>query len=365
MNDIQANPRIWLVIGDKPGDNAQVEIIAEALGMPFETRRVLPKQQFVLGKPRFRPSLYHLDMARSDRLEPPWPDVILTIGRRPSMAALWIQEQSGGHSRIILLGRPKKWIARFDLVIVPGQYQVPQRPNVLQLNLPLMRPNEAAVAAAAEQWKVRLGQLQRPLTALFVGGQTKPFRFDAGAAAELVEGARRARDDSGGTLYISTSRRTPAEVTAALRRYQDEATRLYCWDPDHPEDNPYLALLGLADRFIVTGDSVSMMVEVARRGKPLAIFPLPYQRDIATRLRLRLAAATQQAARIRGAGRIAASLARSGVAGYSRDLTAIHQFLYRQALGAPLGAPFPPGGRKAEDELERVIDRIRALLAQC
>jgi mitochondrial fission protein ELM1 len=79
-------PHIWLVIGDKLGDNAQVEIIAEALGLPFEVRRVLPKPQFVLGKPGFKPSLYHLDLERSDKLEPPWPDFILTIGRRPSMA---------------------------------------------------------------------------------------------------------------------------------------------------------------------------------------------------------------------------------------------------------------------------------------
>ena len=89
--------RIWLVIGDKPGDNAQVEIIAEALGLPFEIRRVLPKEHYVLGKPPFKVSLYHLDLQRSDKLEPPWPDLILTIGRRPAMAALWIQQQSGGH----------------------------------------------------------------------------------------------------------------------------------------------------------------------------------------------------------------------------------------------------------------------------
>ncbi|MGD2076190.1 MAG: ELM1/GtrOC1 family putative glycosyltransferase [Gammaproteobacteria bacterium] len=363
MNDSKANPRIWLVIGDKLGDNAQIEIIAEALDIPFETRRVLPKPQFVLGKPRFMPSLYHLDLERSDRLEPPWPDFILTIGRRPSMAALWIQQQSGGHSRIILLGRPKKWIERFELVIVPSQYQVPARSNVLQLNLPLMRPNEAAVEAAAEHWRARLGRLQKPLTALFVGGQTKPFRFDADAAARLIDDARRVRQGSGGTLYISTSRRTPAEVTEALRQSRDAATRLYLWDPEHPEDNPYLGLLGLADRFIVTGDSVSMMVEVARRGKPLAIFPLPFQRDLATRIRRRLSAAGSQGRSARGLGRLLTGLARSGVAGYTRDLTAIHRFLYLRRLAVPLGEPFLPGGNKAEDELERVVSRVRAILA--
>ncbi len=356
-------PRIWLVIGDKLGDNAQVEIIAEALGLPVEVRRVLPKAQFVLGKPGFKPSLYHLDLERSDRLEPPWPDFIITIGRRPSMAALWIQEQSGGRSRIILLGRPKKWIDRFALVIVPSQYQVPQRDNVLQLNLPLMRPNEAAIDDAAAQWKQRFDTLQRPITALFVGGQTKPFRFDAEAAAELMETATRMRRESGGTLYISTSRRTPPQVIETLKEKCDGNTILYCWTPDSSERNPYLALLGLADRFIVTGDSVSMMVEVARRGKPLAIFALPYQRDPATRLRRALAAVKRaDAADARGISRLLGSLARSGIAGYSRDLTAIHAFLYQQRLAVPLGTPFLAPGRTPPDELERVVNRLRQVI---
>ena len=55
--------------------------------------------------------------------------------------------------------------------------------------------------------------------------------------------------------------------------------RLYRWDAGG--DNPYHALLGLADRFVVTGDSISMMVEVARLGKPLAIFALPASGSLA------------------------------------------------------------------------------------
>ncbi len=103
-----STPRIWLLLSDKLGDNAQVEIIAEALGMSYEIRRVYPLEQYVLGKPPFRPSLYHLDLERSDPLEAPWPDLIITIGRRPSMAAMWVRQQSGGRTRIVLVGRPKR-----------------------------------------------------------------------------------------------------------------------------------------------------------------------------------------------------------------------------------------------------------------
>ena len=78
-------PRVWLLISDKLGDNAQATALADSLGWSYEVRRVLPKPEWVLGKPPFRPGLEHLDLARSDPLAPPWPDILITIGRRPAI----------------------------------------------------------------------------------------------------------------------------------------------------------------------------------------------------------------------------------------------------------------------------------------
>lgn len=340
-------PRIWLVLGDKPGDNAQVELIAEQLGLPCEIRRVLPRPEYVLGKPRFRITLDHLDPERSDALEPPWPELIITIGRRPSMAALWVREQSGNRCKIVLLGRPKRWQERFDLIIVPSQYRVPPGPQVLQLNLPLMRSREDEIELAAAAWRERLAQLPRPLTALLVGGQTKPFRFGERQALTLLN---QARDAAGqGHLYISTSRRTAPGVVKALEQQLPDNASLFRWSPD-AADNPYLALLGLADRFIVTGDSVSMMIEVARLGRPLAIFALPCHGP---------------------GGRLQHWLARLprsrwfhklGWLRYSRDLTSIHRLLYRHELAAPLQEGFSAGGKVPDDEVQAAVTRIRSML---
>lgn len=339
---------VWLLIGDKSGDNAQIEIIAEALGLPVEVRRVLPRLEFVLGKPRFEASLDHLDPESSDRLEPPWPALILTVGRRAVMAALWVQAQSGGRSKIVLLGRPKRWQERFALIIAPSQYRLPDGPNVQHLELPLMRSNEAAVARAADAWRERFAGLARPVTALLVGGQTKPFRFDADVARELLESARRAAGD--GCLYISTSRRTPPAVVDFLQKNLPRNARLYCWSAASA-DNPYRALLGLADRFIVTGDSISMMIEVARLGKPLAIYALPYRKSVGPKFKQSLMRSG-----------LAGILFKSGLMGYSRDLTAVHKQLYDKQLAAPLGEGFSCGGKKPDDELPCVVARIKRLL---
>lgn len=352
-----APTRVWLVLGDKPGDNAQVQIVADALGIPCELRRVIPRPEWILGKPRVRASIEHLDPAKSDALEPPWPDLILTIGRRPSMAALWIQEQSGGRSRIVIFGPPKRWPDRFALVVAPAQYRFAPMPQLVQIRFPLMRNKSSEIEAARALWAERMDALARPITALLIGGQTKPYRLDAAFARDLVRHGLALSE--GGTLYVTTSRRTLPEAVEAIRAELPPGARFFQWSAD-ATDNPYLALLGLADRFIVTGDSISMMVEVARQGRPLAIAALPY-RNAWSRTLHRIANAGRDATG--GALATAAGwLRQAGLLRGARDLSAMHQVLYDEGLAQPLERGFSPGGRALPDELPVVVARIRELL---
>jgi mitochondrial fission protein ELM1 len=359
-------PRVWLVLGDKIGDNVQVEVIVEALGWPYERKQIHVREPYVIDKPRFGASLQHLDTTRSDRLQPPWPDLVLTIGLRPAMAALWIREQSGGRTKIVLIDKPDGMLEQFDLVVVNAAHRLPRRPNVLWLELPLMRANAAAVAMAVATWQPRLAVLPRPLIALLVGGLTGAFVFDATVARRLLDMAGQITAHAGGTLYITTSRRTPPAVVDALRAGLPAGAHLYCWTAGST-DNPYLGLLGLADRFIVTGDSVSMMVEVARLGKPLAIFPLPY-RPQGVKKRLgsfcarRLLSSAMDGPRSALLQTLGDRLYRWGLLGRPRDLTALHQVLITRGLAVRLGEDFPSPGQRAPDDLPRVVARIRRLL---
>ncbi|MGM0562392.1 MAG: mitochondrial fission ELM1 family protein [Pseudomonadota bacterium] len=341
-----AEPTVWLVLGDKLGDNAQAEALAEALGWPVVRRHLNFRTPYVHGKPEFRPDLYHIDPETSDRLEPPWPDLILTIGRRPSMAALWVKQQSGGRTKVALIGRPKKHFDAFDLVIGTPQYHLPQRPNVINLDLPLMRVDANRLAEQRAQWQDSLEPLPRPLTAVLIGGPTKPFALDAAAIARLVARVEALQQDEAGTLYFTTSRRTPPEVADALQAALPPGARFFRWEPDAPgnpttSNNPYLGLLAHADRFVVTGDSISMMVEVASLGKPLAIFSLPLRRQRLSRLRYSLRRLFQAA---------------------PRDLPKLHASLYRQGLAVPLGRPFRQPARMPRNERERVVRHLELLL---
>jgi hypothetical protein len=357
-----STPRIWLVLGDKLGDNAQIKMIADSLDLPYEIKHLVPKEKYRLGKPRFRVSLEHLDLENSDPLAAPWPDMVITAGRRHSMAALWIKDQSPV-TRLVLLGRPRRWIERFDLVITLPQYQLPDLPQVMRLSLPLMRTDRQAVSVAADNWKSRLDTLPKPVIAVLIGSATRPFRFDAAVTDQLLTECKKLQDRYGGSLYFSTSRRTSAEILATLKAQLPEGAQLYEWRQNSTE-NPYLALLELADYFVITGDSVSMMIEVADRQKPLAIFQLPVflQGRIWQSFTQRLYAKSANGIMNRLFRLVGNLLYKTGIAGFSRDLTRIHAVLVNGGFAVFTGEPFRKPVSKLPDELDRIRARILTLL---
>jgi hypothetical protein len=359
-------PRVWLVLGEKIGDNNQVDVIADALPWPLVRKILRFRPPYDREKPPFAVSIDHVDRERSDSLDPPWPDLILTSGRRPSMAALWVREQARGRCRVALIGKPSGLLERFDLIVMSAQNRLPDRSNVLAIGLPPIRVDRAAIQRAGDAWRARLAPLRRPLIALLVGGPTHPFLFDERITEQLMRQVRKMLDETGGSVYVTTSRRTPVAVTEVLQSHLPRGSQLYRWQPDDP-DNPYLGLLGNADIFIVTGDSISMMMEVAKLGRPLAIFPLPCPpRSLRARLRSLLADLLLPPAGSPGWRRVLQPLGfllyRRGSLSHPRDLSAIHETLIQRGLAVRLGEPLPPASRAADDELAPIVARIHALL---
>jgi hypothetical protein len=195
-----------------------------------------------------------------------------------------------------------------------------------------------------------------------VGGPTSPFVFDGSVLHRLVAEARGVVSQ-GGTPYFTTSRRTPPAFVDALRRELPHGTPLFHWAPDAGE-NPYRALLALADGFVVTGDSISMQVEVIRARKPLAILPLPpggplgrfdYARRALSRWLF-----DPRAAGLRRA--LARALFRIGLASQTRDFPAFHRMLVARGLAVFAGGPLRAPTGAVPDDLERAAARVRALV---
>ena len=139
--------RVWVLLGSGAGDNAQLLRLAEALGWPFEAKRIRYNglnrcPNLLLGASKLT-----VDTRRSDPLAPPWPDLVIGASRRAAPLARWIKKQSGGHSRLVHLLHTQSPLHYFDLVVTTAQYRLPERANVLHNLLPLN-----AARAASNTW---------------------------------------------------------------------------------------------------------------------------------------------------------------------------------------------------------------------
>lgn len=357
-------PRIWVLTSKKLGDNAQALSLADALEWPYEVKRLEFRGLNHFHFRVFGPSLRKVNLERSNLLTPPWPDLVLTIGRRAAPVALWIRQQSQGKTKIVQVGQSRIGFAPFDLVVTNPQYHLPDHPHRVCLTLPLLYPNREAIREASAHWHPRFAHLPHPWTALLIGGSTVPFRFDAQAARDLMGKVHLILQRDGGSLLATTSRRTSPDAVAVVQEAIPEFGFFHRWGPQG-QVNPYLGLLGLADRFIVTGESISMLVEVVRQGKPLAIYPLPeHLHSLRLRTRVLLQSLFLPKLTLGSRQRIGNALVRWGLLEYRRDFSLLHQQLIEQGRAVWLGARFLTVSGPPPDDRPHIVARIKALFPQ-
>jgi mitochondrial fission protein ELM1 len=202
-----------------------------------ERKEVRFAERWAQAKPEVEASLHHLDLSRCDALEPPWPDVVITIGRRPSMVALWVREQSGGRTRIVLLGKPSSRPEDYDLIVASSDFLL-SAARQRDVDRPAVDGDRQARRRGCRRaWRPAFRAVPRPITAILVGGPTVPYVFDTAAADRIVALAERVVREHG-TPCVVTSRRTPAAVAERLAERLPAAARYFPWARDAAE-NPY------------------------------------------------------------------------------------------------------------------------------
>ncbi|BAZ93680.1 nucleoside-diphosphate-sugar epimerase [Thiohalobacter thiocyanaticus] len=354
---------VWVLLGRKAGDNNQVLALAEALGWPYEEKRIQARGWELLPHLLLRVTLAGIDRRASSPLSPPWPDMVISAGRRNEPVARWIRRRTGGRTRLVHIGRPWAPLDCYDLIVTTPQYFLPERDNVLHNTLPLHRVRSDRVAAAARRLQPELAALPHPLTTVLIGGDSGPFVFTPDKGRRLAEGVNRLVAQTGGSVLVTDSRRTSAAAAAAFRNALKVPAATYWWDLDNSDrENPYLAYLGLGERFVVTGESMSMLAEAAAMGRPLYLFdpgdpPGTWwlrarnfrHQPLSHRLAMRLAPLRMR----RDVGRIQQALVDAGRARWleqAPELIAQGEDWYR-AVEADSGA-----------ELERTAQRVRLMM---
>jgi uncharacterized protein len=351
MNIGNREPRIWVLLGERTGDNAQAlaigHAVSEAMGGDVVAKPLACNSHFRIPNLLLGASLRSLRRETRDRLGPPWPDLVVGVGRRSVPVARWIKTQSGGSAKLVQIGRPRAPLDWFDLVVTTPQYRLPEAANVLLLLLPPVSPPALSPGELA-RWRDAFAALPRPWIGVLVGGTRAPYRFDAEAARDLGRQVDALATRLGGSLLVTTSPRTGVAPSRALSEAIDRPAHRNLWSASADAAvNAHQAILALADRFIVTGESVSMLAEACGTGKPVAIHELPRR------------AAYPAWSGERGIGR---SLARTGLASPPRDPQAVVRRLVEGGHAAILGAPEPDRFEPAPDERSRVVAAVRKLL---
>jgi mitochondrial fission protein ELM1 len=261
-------PRVWSLTTGETGSRQQARGLASELSANHEERVVRVSRMAALAPP----GLFSLTLSGVRAVEgaiaPPWPDVVVSCGRRAGLAALAIRRRNPA-TMVLIHIQPPKAPGGFDLVVVLPHDRL-EGPNVLRVDTALHGLRPAALSAAAAAGDPRFADLPRPWTGVLVGGSTSHAPFSAEMAQRLADHLDALRGRSGGSLLITPSRRTPPDVLAALgARYSGDLTA-FLWDGDGA--NPYRSILAGADRLVTTGDSISMISEALATTAEVWIF---------------------------------------------------------------------------------------------
>jgi mitochondrial fission protein ELM1 len=258
----------WWITTGEAGFRTQARGLAQAV-VPGAVEKTIALKAPWSVMPPWPLILKGLD-PKKDVLGPPWPDLVVSCGRKAGKTALAVKAASGGKALAVHVQHPLADLDKFDLVIPMRHDGAPAAAHVVPIDLALHDLTPALLAAAADAWRGRLAGLPRPLTGVLLGGSTKRFPFTIEQARALAARLKPLRAQGG--LAITPSRRTPSDVKAVLAAAFRGDSGVYLWD--EVGDNPYRGILALSDRIVATGDSVSMVSEAVATGHPVAVFDL-------------------------------------------------------------------------------------------
>ena len=247
---------------------------------------------------------------------------------------------------------------------------------MISLPLPLARWRAANDdRAPTGSGRSNIVPVPKPWFTILLGGETKQFAVNENALADAARRAQMAADRHGGSVVVSTSRRTTPSLLAAVEGVLDRP-HIYRWSGAANDENPYETLLRKSAALFVTADSASMILDGAGSGTPTYVIEFPEQLDLRRRWRrglFRYARGAFEGLHKWGLCRLGDRLDRAqewlharGILRYPRDLRKVHAAVYKMDLARP-AVFFDPStlpARKVANDLAEVSG-IRDVAARC
>ena len=253
----------WILTEGIAGTENQCRGVCEALGIEAEIKRVTLRQPWKGLSPYLG---FECAMSVTPALYEPWPDLLITSGRKSIAASRYIKKQSGGKTFTLQIQDPRVSPKQFDLVAVP-KHDPLRGDNVV---VTIASPNRVTGEILDKSQKnfSQFEQIQTPRLAVLIGGNSKAYRM----TKEIMRSLCRDLKSLDAGLMITASRRTGEENLKILQEEMQERPDTYIWDGTG--ENPYFGLLAWADTIMVSADSASMLSEASTTGKPVYIIDM-------------------------------------------------------------------------------------------
>lgn len=259
--------QLWTLTDGHAGNRRQADALAAALNCgPAKDWRLDPRLPWNMLAPRsFAGADHAFGPAFAQALAQP-PPLAIGCGRQAALATRLLHERGG---KVVQILDPRIDPRHWDLVVAP-EHDLLSGDNVITLLGSLNPIDERWLARAREAFAV-FAELPQPRTAVLLGGSSSHARFDRSAFEVLASKLEVVLAREGGSVLITTSRRTPADLIAALRhRYVETPSVVWCGEADGV--NPYQGLLAWADRIVCSPDSVNMVSEACATDAPVFVF---------------------------------------------------------------------------------------------
>lgn len=251
---------------------SQVLGLAEAVGLPVVEKRIVVRAPWSRLPGGLLPMpLTALDPA-GDALTPPWPRLLITCGRRSVGPALAVKRASKGRTLAVYVQNPKWARRQFDLVVAMTHDDAAAGDNVMAIDLALHHITAERLEVARGEWRERLTPDDTPLIGVLIGGDNRHYSLTGRVTERLIRVLRTAHKTHGMRVYVTPSRRTDDIAKRRIAEALGDDATGTIWDETGP--NPYVGMLALADRLIVTGESISMISEALASGRPVHVLPL-------------------------------------------------------------------------------------------
>ncbi len=266
---------IWILLDNRIGSRHQAEGIASYLDnkkfnivfKDIEYTKWASLPNFIRGK-----SLLGISNNSKKDISAPYPDFVLSSTRRTAPVARYTKKHHKDCKLFQLIHIGKTGLNDFTKVFVPehDMYKT-KSPNIHYTVGAPHFINDEKLKQAKKLWEKEFAHLPHPITALIIGGSIKKHPFSLENAKNLSLLVNNLKQQEGGSLLITTSRRTGQEAEQIImENLKNIPNYSYLWGATG--NNPYLGFLACSDNIIVTGDSVSMCCEATASQKPLKIF---------------------------------------------------------------------------------------------